>query len=422
MDEQIERERRGLEAPGVSRPGTRRRPRLRALYWLVPVVLAGLVAWRMLGGSPTPSPRPPHGAGGPPQPVGIASATQGDVRVRLSGLGTVTPLATVTVRTQINGQLQQLGFQEGQLVHKGDFLAQIDPRPYQVALEQAQGQLAHDTALLAQSQVDLARYQTLNRQDSISKQQYQDQIYLVKQYQGTIAVDQAAIDNAKLNLIYCHITSPVDGRVGLRLVDPGNYVQTSDTSGLFVLTQLQPISVIFTLPEDDVPQVERQMRGGTLAVTVLDRANVSQLAAGTLETIDNQVDTTTGTVRLRAVFDNKDNELFPSQFVNAELLVETLHGVVTVPLAAVQHGTPGAYVFLLRPDRTVAMRPVKTGVADGERIEITDGLSAGDNVVVDGADRLRDGARVTIPGDGAGGAPGQAGARRQHQHRQAPQD
>jgi multidrug efflux system membrane fusion protein len=349
------------------------------------------LGWRFLGGHPQRTGR----AGVAPQTVGVGTIATGDIDVVLTGLGAVTPLATVTVKTQINGQLQQLAFTEGQMVHKGEFLAQIDPRPYQVALEQAQGALAHDTALLAQARADNARYQTLNRQDSISRQQAEDQQYLIKQYQGTVITDQAAVDSANLNLTYCHITSPVDGRVGIRMVDVGNYVQTTD-SGLFVITQLQPMSVLFTLPEDAVAQVQAQMGTGTLQVTAYDRTDTTLIATGTLATIDNEIDDTTGTVKLRAMFPNTDNKLFPQQFVNAHLLLQTLKGVVIAPQAAIQQGAPGSFVYLVKPDNTVAIQVVKTGVTEGTRVQIIDGLKAGDKVVTDGLDRLRDGARITI--------------------------
>ncbi len=257
-------------------------------------------------------------AGGAPQPVGVAKIGTGDLAIMLTGIGTVTPLATITVQTQINGQLLDVGFKEGQMVEKGDFLAQIDPRPYQVTLEQAQGALAHDTGLLNQAKSDLDRFATLNRQDSIAKQQVTDQQFLVQQDEGLVAEDQASIDSAKLNLTYCRIVSPVTGRVGLRLVDPGNYVQTSSSTGLVVVTQEQPISVIFDLPEDDIPDVQRQMRAAApLGVAAYDRTDTTQLATGTLMTVDNTVDTTTGTVKLRASFPNVDGTLFPNQFVNA---------------------------------------------------------------------------------------------------------
>jgi multidrug efflux system membrane fusion protein len=360
---------------------------------LVLIVIAA-VAWRIWGGNAA---KPARNADAAAQPVGVAKIGTVDLHVTMNGLGTVTPLATVTVKTQIAGQLMTVAYQEGQMVKKGDFLAQIDPRPYQVALEQAQGQFAKDTALLKQAQTDLDRFATLNRQNSISKQQYEDQVYLVQQDQAALVTDQAAIDSAKLNLTYCHIVSPVDGRVGLRLVDAGNYVQTSDTTGLVTITQTTPTTVIFTLAEDNVPPVAKAMQAGQLPVTVFDRANTTKIATGTLQTIDNQIDTTTGTVKLRANFANDDNTLFPQQFVNAQLLVQTIKGAVAAPVAAVQQGAPGPFVYLVKPDNTVAVTNVKTGITDNGMIQITDGLKAGDQVVVDGSDRLRDGAKITIP-------------------------
>ena len=267
-----------------------------------------------------------------------------------------------------------------------------------MALEQAQGTLAHDQGLLAQARADSARYQLLSRQNSIAQQQAQDELFLIKQYEGTVVTDQAAIDSARLNLAYCHIVSPVEGRVGIRLVDPGNYVQTSDTTGLFVVTQLQPISVLFTLPEDDVDAVQAQMNGRTLPVMAYDRADARLIATGTLATTDNQIDNTTGTVELRAMFPNTGNALFPQQFVNAHLLLQTLTGVVVAPQAAVQHGAPGDFVYLARPNNTVAVQVVKTGPADGDRVQITQGLKQGDKVVIDGLDRLRDGSRIVVAG------------------------
>jgi membrane fusion protein, multidrug efflux system len=331
------------------------------------------------------------------QPVEVAIATNADLHIVLNSIGTVTPLATVTVRSQVNGQLQTVGFVEGQIVHKGDLLAQIDPRPYQAQLKQAEGQLARDVALLNQAKTDLARYQTLLGQDSIARQQAEDQEFLVRQYQASIVTDQGQIDMQKLNLTYCRITSPVDGRVGLRQLDPGNYVQTSDTGGIVVITQLQPISVIFALPEDDLPEVLERFHGGAnLSVALYDRANNTELSTGAVSTIDNQIDTTTGTWKLRALFTNADEMLFPSQFVNARLIVESLHDVLTVPRAAVQTGAPGTYVYLLKPDHTVTVKPIKTGPVDGDHVQILSGLAVGDNVVVSGVDRLREGSRVAL--------------------------
>ncbi len=331
------------------------------------------------------------------QSVGAATVATGNVREIVNALGTVTPIATVTVQTQINGQLTDIGFTEGQLVKKGDFLAQIDARPYQILKEQYEGQLAHDEGLLAQAQLDLARYQTLAQQNSIAKQQAEDQVFIVQQYKGSVQQDQGLVDSEALNIAYCHIVSPITGRVGLRLVDPGNYVQTTNSTGIAVITQLQPITVIFSIPEDDLPDIMPQFNAGkTLTVTAYDRANVHLLATGKVSAVDNQIDTTTGTVKVRAQFDNADNALFPSQFVNARLLVETLQNVVTVPTSAIQRGAPGTYVYVINPDSTVSVRQIKTGVVDGDLTEVKSGLSPGERVVIDGTDRLRDGLRVAV--------------------------
>jgi membrane fusion protein, multidrug efflux system len=346
-------------------------------------------------------------------PVGIAVAEKGDVPIVFEGLGTVTPLATVTVKTQINGQLTQIAFREGQLVRKGDFLAQIDPRIYQAQLEQYQGQLVRDQALLADAKLDLARYQKLATQDSIAFQQVDTQQATVKQDEGNMLVDQAQIDTAKVNLAYCHIESPVEGIVGIRQVDEGNYVQTSDTNGIVVITQIQPMSVIFTIPEDKISQVTKRLHDGvTLPVTAYDRTDTTQIATGTLATTDNQVDTSTGTVKLRAMFPNDKEELFPQQFVNARLVVDTLKDAVVVPTPAIQLGAPGSYVYVVNSsESTVAVREVKTGPSDGQRTAILSGLELGETVVTDGVDRLYDGAKVQLPGkqpvNEAGGRPHQ---------------
>ncbi len=383
------------DAASAPRPKWRR-PLLLGLLVLAVAGLAA-IALRPHGA------RPPHGhrMGGGPVPVVTAPARKGDVDITLTGLGTVTPLATVTVKTQINGQLTQIAFREGQSVHAGDFLAQIDPRPYQAQLDQELGALERDKALLQEAKLDLARYNTLLAQDSIAAQQRDLQASLVKQYQGAVISDQAQIDNARLNLIYCHIVSPITGRVGLRLVDQGNFVQTTDANGIVVITQLQPITVIFVLPEDDLPAILRRLHAGaTLQVQAWDRAETTRLATGRLETVDNQIDTATGTVKLRAIFDNPDESLFPNQFVNAHLLVDVLHGATVVPTAAIQRGAPGTFVYLVKADHTVAVRPVTLGPVSGDTVAVKAGLQPGDGVVVDGADKLRDGAAVRLAADG----------------------
>ena len=368
-------------------------------------------------------PANPRSAAGGLQSVGAATVALGNIRIMVNALGTVTPLATVTVQTQISGQLTDVGFTEGQLVNKGDFLAQIDARPYEIAKAQAEGQLAHDQGLLAQAQTDLKRYQGLVAQNSIARQQADDQEYLVEQYKGTVKVDQALVDAQTLNIAYCHIVSPVTGRIGLRLVDPGNYVQTSSASSIAVVTQLQPITVIFTVPEDNLPDIMPQYNVGTaLQVTAFDRANVKQLAIGKVSAVDSQIDTTTGTVKIRAQFDNTDGALFPNQFVNAQLLVRTLTNVVTVPTAAIQRGSPngqqGSYVYVVKSDNTVTVQPISIGPTDGSMTAVSTGLSAGDHVVIDGADRLREGLHVSVatldgkpPGGAGGPAAGSQGRR-----------
>ena len=334
----------------------------------------------------------------PPQSVGIATIAKGDLRVFAIGLGTVTPIATVNVVTQINGQLTQVAFHEGQIVKKGDFLAQIDPRPYEIMLAQYEGQLIHDQGLLDQAKVNLGRYQTLLKQNSIARQTEEDQVFLVKQYEGSVKTDQALIDQQKLNLIYAHILSPVDGRVGLRLVDPGNYVQTGANNTLAVITQLQPITVIFPLPEDQVPDILPQLNAGKrLQVFAFDRANVNQLGVGELFAIDSQADTTTGMVKFRSSFENKENKLFPNQFVNARLLVRTLHDVVKIPNAAVQRGAPGAYAWVVDAENKVSVRKLTLGPTEGDMTVVSSGLSPGEHVVTEGTDRLREGMSVVTP-------------------------
>ena len=420
MDERTRRTDEDL-APGARRlipeplvqPWVKARPRSRWRMGIGVIVLVLLALGiyetaRWVRTAPAPGGRFPQGA---LQTVGASTAVLGDVRVILNELGTVTPLATVTVQTQINGQLTEVAFTEGQLVKKGDFLAQIDPRPYEYLKEQYEGQLAHDQGLLAQAQMDQKRYQTLAQQNSIARQQSEDQIFIVQQYAGSVKQDQGLVDAQALNIAYCHIVSPVTGRVGLRLVDAGNYVQTTNTTGLAVITQLQPISVIFTLPEDDLPEIMPQFTAGTpLIVTAYDRANLRQLAVGKVSAIDSQIDTTTGTVKVRAQFDNENNTLFPNQFVNVRLLVKTLQNAVTVPTPAIQRGAPGAYVYVINADNTVSVRQVSTGPVDGNITAINSGLSAGERVVIDGTDRLRDGLKVIVAGDNDPAATAASGA------------
>jgi multidrug efflux system membrane fusion protein len=374
---------------------------------IVAVLLAlALLAWLL---TPTATKTPGGGrfAAGGPMPVVVASAHAGDMPITLIGLGTVTPLATVTVQSQISGQIMRIAFKEGQTVSAGDALIQIDPRPYQVALEQAQGALARDKALLANAHVDLERYQTLFAQDSIAEQQLATQRSLVAQYQGNVKADHGQIDAAKLNLTYCHIVSPITGRVGLQQITVGNYVTPAEPNGLVVVTQLQPITAVFTLPEDEIPPLLKRMHSGaTLPVTAYDRTNTHTLAAGTLQSLDSQIDTTTGTIRLKALFPNTDESLFPQQFVNVVLLLDTLHGATLIPQAGVQRGAPGTYVYVVNADHRVNVRAVTLGPGDATNVSIAQGLKPGEMVVVDGADKLKDGAQVLVRQGTAGGVSG----------------
>jgi membrane fusion protein, multidrug efflux system len=330
-------------------------------------------------------------------PVTAVTARKGDFGVYVNGLGTVTPVYTVTVRTRVDGQLMDIYYKEGQIVNKGDLIAQIDPRPFEVQLAQAEGQLAKDQAFLANARIDLERYRTLWKQDSVSKQVLDTQESVVRQYEGIVKTDQATIDSAKLQLVYCRVTSPISGRIGLRLVDPGNIVHVADTNGLIVITQLQPITVIFPIPEDSLPQVLRRFKPGTdLPVEALDREQKQKLATGTLLTIDNQIDTTTGTVKLRATFPNKQNELFPNQFVNARLLVDVRRGVMIVPSSAIQRGPQGSFVYVVKEDKTATVRPVTVGEIQGGEATVMKGISPDEMVVTDGAERLREGAKVEL--------------------------
>jgi membrane fusion protein, multidrug efflux system len=399
----------------------------RRWVWLVVLAAVGVAAyflWPKIKTWQASQPSTPTSGkgkrGGGTTPVVAARSHRGNIGVYDSGLGAVTPIYTDLVRSRVDGELMRVLFREGQLVKKGELLAEIDPRPYQVQLDQAQGQLVHDQALLKNAHVDLDRYKVLLNQQAIPEQQYATQEALVTQYEGTIKTDQAAIDSAKLNLVYAHIIAPIDGRVGLRLVDPGNIVHATDTTGLVVITQLDPISLIFTIAEDQLPQVEAKMLAGAhLQVEAWDRENKAKLAQGTLDTIDNQIDPTTGTLRLRALFDNKAGKLFPSQFVNARLLVEEKTGIVLVPNEAIQRNTNSTYVWLVKQDQTVTIRQVTVGVTEGEQTEITSGVDPGDVLVTVGVDRLLEGGRVNaqVPGEapaggsGKGGGSGKAGGR-----------
>lgn len=336
-----------------------------------------------------------------------AKARKGDIGVYFTGLGAVTPIYTVTVKSRVDGQLMGIHYGEGDLVHKDDVLAEIDPRPYQVQLEQAEGQLAKDQANLANARTDLARYQTLLTQNAIPEQQVATQKAAVTQGEGTVKSDQSQIDSAKLNLDYCRITAPITGRVGLRLVDPGNIVHASDQTGLLVITQIEPISVIFTIAEDQLPPVFKRMRAGQrLGVDAYNRDMTAKITHGTLTTIDNQIDPSTATVKLRANFDNKDDALFPNQFVNARLLVELKRNVTLVPTAVVQRNSQTTYVYLVKPDSTVTVRPVTIGTTEGDDSEVTAGLEPGDVVVMTGVDKLQEGSKVSVHFEGESPATG----------------
>jgi multidrug efflux system membrane fusion protein len=352
-------------------------------------------------------------AAAPPRavPVTTAPAKKGDIGIYVEALGTVTPVYTVTVTSRVQGQIMDVFYKEGQMVKKGDPLLDIDPRPYQAALTQTEGQLAHDQALLAEARIDLDRYKSAFSRNAIAQQQVYDQEQAVQQYQGTVKNDEGQVENAKVNLLYTHITSPIDGRVGLRLVDPGNIVQANSATSLVVVTQLQPITVIFSVAEDYLPQIQKQLRQGhSMAVAAMDRTQEKEIATGSLLTIDNQIDPTTGTVKLKAIFPNKDSSLFPNQFVNARLLVETQHDATLVPSAAIQRNALGSFVYVIKPDNTAQLRTIKPGVADGNT-QAVQGVQPNEVVAVSGFDRLQDGAKVAVRtgrrgGNGNGGSNG----------------
>ena len=365
------------------------------------VIVAGAGWYISQSGSAPPARQAGRFGAGAPTPVGLATAAKGDIPIVVKALGTVTPIQTVNVKTQITGQLMEVHFKEGQLVKAGDLLAVVDPRPYDVALQQSIGQMQRDEALLKNAQMDLERYRKLVAQDSIARQQYDTQAALVRQYEAALVIDQALVDAAKLNVTYTKIVAPLTGRIGLRMVDKGNYVTMGDAANICVIIQIQPISVIFTIPEDSLPAVLKRLRSGAaLETRVLDRAQKVELGVGKLDTTDNQIDITTGMVKLRAIFENTDESLFPNQFVNVRLLVDTVKGATIVPVAAIQRGQPGIFVYLVKADDTVEIRVVELGATDGDKVVVTNGLQVGDQVVVDGTDRLRDGAKIRRPGAG----------------------
>lgn len=388
----------------------------RVWFWLALIVIAAAGFWyyrssrghaENSAASPAAGAPRGRGAGGAnfAAPVVVATAERGDLPVFLNGLGTATPLNTVTVRSRVDGQLINVAFTEGQFVHQGDLLAEIDPRPFQVQLEQAEGQLAKDTAQRNDAQINLDRFQLLFKAGVIPQQQLDTQRASVGQFDGAIKTDEGQIANAKLQLTYCRITAPISGRVGLRLVDPGNIIHASDATGLVVITQLQPISVIFTLPQDQLPQVYSRIRkGAQLTVEAYDRDNTQKIADGKLLTIDNQIDPTTGTYKLKSIFNNENNLLFPNQFVNVHLLVDLRHNLTLVPAGAVQRGPQGSYVYVVGQDNVVQIRPVTIAETTGGTVGLSDGLRPGEIVVTDGQDKLQDGSKVVPNSAPAGNA------------------
>ncbi|HEY3202600.1 MAG TPA: MdtA/MuxA family multidrug efflux RND transporter periplasmic adaptor subunit [Thermoanaerobaculia bacterium] len=386
-------------APEPQRTHRRRWP------WLLGLGVIGLIAWLIFpraGHKPSESDETAKGsakgaATARPVPVVAATARTGDLGVYITGLGTVTALNTVTVRSRVDGQLMRVAFREGQLVRQGELLAEVDPRPFQVQLTQAEGQMAKDQATLQNAIVDLERYRVLFQQDAIPQQQLATQAATVRQLEASLKSDQGQIDSAKLNIVYSRITAPVSGRVGLRLVDAGNIVHATDQNGLVVITQLQPITVVFTIPADRLAQVQAPMRSGRrLEVDAYDRELKNKLATGSLMAVDNQIDPTTGTVRLKAQFENADSALFPNQFVNARLLVDTLRSTIIVPAAAIQRSPQSAYVYVVRKDATAEMRNVEVQLTEGEDTAIRRGVASGEAVVIDGIDKLQPGSKVAV--------------------------
>jgi multidrug efflux system membrane fusion protein len=358
------------------------------------LLLTGVVWWNRQGSAPQQA---NSGRNAAPMSIVPEAVGRGDIGININALGTVTSLATVTIRSQISGQLVRVAFKEGDEVKKGDLLAEIDSRPYEATLAQAKGQLARDEALLKGAQVDLTRYQGLAAQNAVPRQTLDTQTALVAQDQGTVEADRATVRSAEVNLQYCRIISPLDGRVGLRLVDQGNYVTPGDVNGLVVLTQLQPISVLFTVPEDNLQAIAKRIQAGAvLPAAAYDRSGASKIADGTLQTFDSQIDQTTGTIKLRAQFTNDTRALYPNQFVNIRLLLDTHKDVTTISTAGVQRGVPGTFVYLVNADSTVSVRPIRLGATEGDRVEVLSGLTPGDRIVIDGADKLRDGAKINV--------------------------
>lgn len=413
-------------------PPRRRTLILGGLIAILALVGVAWLAWALLHGDKSGDAGGPGGPGGPgggfggggrrgpASTVAVATATTTDLPIIIEALGTVKPAATVTVRPQVSGTITQVMFREGQVVQRGQALVQIDPRPYQMALLQAQGNQTRDEAQLAAARLTLSRYQTLLTQDSIARQEVDTQAATVKQLEGTVMADRAAVGTARLNLGFARIVAPVSGRVGLRVVDVGNYIGAGDANGVAVITTVSPIDVEFTVPQDDVPRIAARQGRANVPVTALDRTRAQTLDRGSFSTLDNLVDTGTGTVKAKARFPNTGGALFPSQFVNVRMELDTIKSAIVVPATAVRQSSDGAFVWLLNSDQTVKKTPVKTGQATGVQVQVTQGLKAGDKVITEGGDRLRDGGKVQLPGAkpaGQGKGKGDGKARRQRQQR-----